>query len=128
MMRFLGTLAVLACVVVDVESTISQIKLAQGLTPTTMTVTWSSTPASTNTQVKYGTSKNSLSLNALGSPGVSYTYQSFMAKARKAVAASTGVAAVAAVPVATLLPFYTSPLIHKAVLNNLMPGIVNMIL
>jgi hypothetical protein len=65
-----------------------------------------------------------LNLLASGSPGVAYTYQSFQAKNRKAVAgnATRGIPAIPAIPAGSLLPLYKSPLIHKAVLNNLLPG------
>jgi hypothetical protein len=131
-----------------VSAIISQIKITQGLTPTTMAITWSSGlsngnvdslfPSITNcssfhslayswtgnTQIRYGTSPSSLNLLAQAGPGAAYTYQSFQAKARKAVAANItfGIKAISAIPAGALLPLYKSPIIHKAVLNNLLPG------
>ena len=90
---------------------VSQIKLAQGIDPTSMSITWSTDIASSgNSHVIYGTSKSSLSMFAEGSEGKAYTYQSF--DSGKANKKNLGV----------FFPKYTSPNIHSVRLNNLVPG------
>ena len=87
-----------------------QIKLSQGLDPTSMVVTWSTNGTIGNSQVIYGTTKTSLNLLGEGGDGKAYTYQSFdSGKVNKANAGA-------------YFPRYTSPLIHSVRLNNLSPG------
>ena len=101
----------LLCALSVATATVFQIKLAQGLDPTSMVVTWSTNGTSSgNSQVIYGTVKTSLTKVAEGSDGKSYTYQSF--DAGKYVPANAG----------SFFPKYTSPLIHSVDLNNLVPG------
>ena len=87
-----------------------QIKLSQGLDPTSMVVTWSTNGTIGNSQVIYGTTKTNLNLLGEGGDGKAYTYQSFdSGKMNKANAGA-------------YFPRYTSPLIHTVRLNNLAPG------
>ena len=101
----------LLCALSFATAEVFQIKLAQGLDPTSMVVTWSTNGTSSgNSQVIYGTEKTSLTTVAEGSYGKSYTFQSF--DAGKYVPANAG----------SFFPKYTSPLIHSVDLNNLVPG------
>ena len=101
----------LLCALSVATATVFQIKLAQGLDPTSMVVTWSTNGTSSgNSQVIYGTVKTSLTMLAQGGDGKSYTFQSF--DAGKYVPANAG----------SFFPKYTSPLIHSVDLNNLVPG------
>lgn len=94
--------SLLLCSLSAVYGTVSQIKLAQGVDPTSMVVTWS-TDVGKNSQVMYGTSQTSLTLIGTGVSGTSYNFQSF---------SKTGL----------YLSLYTSPLIHSATMSNLAPG------
>ena len=101
----------LLCALSVATATVFQIKLAQGLDPTSMVVTWSTNGTSSgNSQVLYGTVKTSLTMVAEGNDGKSYTFQSF--DAGKFIPANAG----------SFFPKYTSPLIHSVDLNNLVPG------
>ena len=99
------------CCLCAVSGVVSQIKLAQGMDPTSMSITWSTDRASSvKSNVIYGTSKTSLSMRAEGSDGKAYTYQSFdIGRFNKK---NTG----------AFFPKYTSPNIHTVLLNNLTPG------
>ena len=88
-----------------VANAVFQIKLSQGMDPTSMVVTWSTNgTVSGNSQVVYGTVKTNLKMLAEGGDGKAYTYQSFAKK--------TG----------AYYPKYTSPMIHSVRLNNLAAG------
>jgi hypothetical protein len=66
------------CALSVATATVFQIKLAQGLDPTSMVVTWSTNGTSSgSSQVMYGTVMTSLTMVAEGSDGKLYTFQSF---------------------------------------------------
>ena len=103
--------ALLLCSLSVAYGFVYQIKLSQGLDPTSMVVTWSTNnTVSGNSQVIYGTTATSLNLMAEGGDGRSYSFQSF--DNNKAHTKTVG----------AYLPLYTSPLIHTVRLNNLAPG------
>ena len=94
-----------------VANAVFQIKLAQGMDPTSMVVTWSTNgTVSGNSQVIYGTVKTNLKMLAEGGDGKAYTFQSF--DSGKANKKNTG----------AYFPRYTSPMIHSVRLNNLAAG------
>lgn len=101
----------LLCSLFGANALVSQIKLAQGMDPTSMSITWSTDIASSgNSHVIYGTTKTSLTMFAEGNEGKGYTYQSFdIGKVHKSNAGA-------------FFPKYTSPNIHSVRLNNLVPG------